>query len=106
MPGPQATKSFPVDLKWEDPDESKRVEDLYLYRDVLKKIQANPGKWARVRVMTQSSAYSTRKRLKKILLAGDPHWELVVARVPNSGDKDLRGVYIRYRTDEQMQEGA
>jgi len=106
-PGPEPSKSYPVELKRETPDESKRIEDLHLYKDALRKIEKDAGEWFRIRVMTQSSAYSTRKRLKKILLAGDPHWELTVARIPDDpSNGQLRGVYVRYRTDEQMREAG
>jgi len=103
VPGPKPSQSYPVDLKWEDPG-TPGIDDLHLYRDVLRKIEARPGQWARVRVMTQSSAYSTRKRLKKVLQAGDAHWDVTVSRVPGDTEGVLRGLYVRYRTDEQLQQ--
>lgn len=102
----QKNKSFPVDLKWEEPGDVG-FDDLGMYDPLLRKISERRGTWGRMRVMTQSSAYSTKRRLEKKLQPIDGHWQLKVSRVhvPDQDMSDYRGLYARLRTDEQMQGG-
>lgn len=96
MTGRRAADLEPVEVVWEAPPPPR--ETLGIYEEALAEVKRNPGRWARLRSLKQSSAYGARKRLVK-LLAEEEAWELTTARLDSNG---TYGLYAHYRTPEQM----
>lgn len=92
---------YPIELVWEDPSQGVYARPS-MYDEVLEQIQAKPGTWARIRVMSTTGAYGTRKRLAE-QLKDDELWEVRVGLVENP---DERAIFVRYRTAEQLSESA
>jgi hypothetical protein len=99
----QKLENYPIELKWEEPS-GINFDSLGMYDQVLRKVMERPGQWGRLRVMTQGSAYATRKRMQTKLHALNPHWEVKVSRLISIDPalEGMRGLYVRYRTDDQM----
>jgi len=94
--------SGPEEVIWEAPPERAFKS---VYTAGLEKVKASPGRWGRVttkesRTSADSAAGNMRSRWGK----KDPRWEVVVRPVPDT-DTQQWGVWVRYRTDEQMSEG-
>jgi len=87
-----------IELEWEAPPEKRKKS---VYEEVLPEIQKRRGQWARVRSgLSSGSASSATQNLRK-QVERDPAWE-VVARRMDGGDG--YGIWVRYRSKEQMQE--
>jgi hypothetical protein len=87
-----------VELVWSVPPER---DGSSMYDEVITEIKKSPGRWARVRVTaTNGGAYTARKSF--LSRAKDPRWEVWVR--PIEGTTDY-GVWVRYRTPEQMEGG-
>ena len=85
-----------VEVVWEAPAPARTRS---MYDAALAEVKRKPGSWARLRTFPGSSgaysALSIRQRL------GDPHWQAVARQIDGSEEW---GLYVRYRTDEQMRE--
>jgi len=101
-------ENYPIKLVWEDPVKVAGSNPLGAYLPIVAKVRERPGQWARIRVMRHGSAYSTSKRLRDLLRKEDPHWETAIGPVnpPDPNLYDMRSLYLRYRTDDQMPEGG
>jgi hypothetical protein len=90
---------------WEAPPEHSINSK---YSEPIEKIRKNPGRWARIKVSGSGPAYSGRRIIKN-MVGNDPHWEIIVRRlekVEGNQQKEARyGLYVRYRNDDQMNEG-
>jgi hypothetical protein len=92
----RAIESSPVELVWEAPLERT---NFGMYEEHLPKVQERPGSWARLRTFGKDqSAHSAAGPLKRKLARLDPRWEVKVAKL----EGDDYGLYLRYRTQEQM----
>jgi len=86
------------ELVWEAPVVRRNVQPS-MYDEIITQVKGNPGRWARIRVLKYSSAHSAAGSLRK-RLEDDERWEVTIARIE---DQDgLGGIYLRYRSDEQM----
>ena len=83
------------ELVWEAPPERAQVSK---YDGALEQVKKRMGDWARISTVSQGTAYGVRKRLMRKLT--DERWEVVVRK---TGEDDRHGVYVRYRSPEQMQ---
>jgi hypothetical protein len=91
-PGPGTDDEF----VWEAPPEKPFVRSVY--QEPIEKCRKAQGRWARIRLSSGSSIYSSRKSLERVL-DDDERWEVLVSRI----GKDQYGLYLRYRTDGQME---
>jgi hypothetical protein len=86
-----------VEIVWEAP-RAARVSSMY--DKALAEVKKRPGQWARLRSFDNSgAAYSASGGLRK-RFDGDGRWESAVRPLPQGG----YGLYVRYRTPEQLQE--
>jgi hypothetical protein len=91
----------PIELVWEAPATEGYAEE---YEELIKQVKAKPGTWARLRLFPgESGAYATKKRLQA-KLNYDTRWQLTVSRHSTAENPRERGLYLRYRTQEQMSE--
>lgn len=99
---PTQRSDVPVELVWEAPPNPRDAPTIY--DDALREVKASPGRWARIRLFpTQSPAYNSKKALQT--RQKDPRWEFKVARIRGQGgEPDQHGLWVRYRTPEQMEE--
>jgi hypothetical protein len=97
------TNSRKVEVTWSDPPERTRRDD---YDVALKQVKEAPGRWARIRTTpTSGGAYNSRKTVN-VRTAGDEHWETRVGQLEEpTADGDRFGLWVRYRTEEQIEEG-
>lgn len=86
-----------IDIVWEAPPERRRRT---MYDDVLPQLKKQQGRWARLRVLKVKAAHGARQNFITIT-NGDPRWEAVVRPVEGDSDGNY-GLWVRYRTDEQM----
>lgn len=94
------TPDEPLEVVWEAPP-PKQIKSKF--DSALKEVKERRGQWGRIRVYpTSSSAYSGRKTVLRAA-GDDPHWEAAVAPLQDS-DSGEHGLYVRYRTPEQLRE--
>jgi hypothetical protein len=93
-------KRNPVEVVFEDPAEREARPGMY--DSAIEAVKEKPGVWARVRILHGSAgAYAARKKLVD-QLANDPAWQVKVGRTYSSENEQERAVFLRYRTEEQM----
>jgi len=92
---------YPIELVWEEPSQGVYAR-ASMYDEVLEQVKLHPGTWARIRVMSTTGAYGTRKRLAE-QLKDDEAWQVKVGLVEN---QEERAIYVRYRTADQLSESA
>ena len=96
-PRPRQTS---VEVVWEEPPQANRVGSMY--DAAIMEVQKASGEWARIRIFeSPGSAYNARKAFLR--RATEEPWE---AKVMKLDDGSLHhGLWVRYRTPEQMLEG-
>ena len=88
-----------IEIVWEAPPEPKSNQGR-VYGAKLVEVQQRPGQWARLRTFTKaSSAHNARSTINK-RVKEDERWEVYAARIEDG--VDVWGVWVRYRTPEQM----
>jgi hypothetical protein len=88
-----------VELVWEAPRAARMPS---MYDKALAEVKKRPGQWARLRVFDNTGgAYSASGGLRK-RFDGDGRWEVAVRPLANGAEGF--GLYVRYRTPEQLRE--
>jgi len=89
-----------IELEWEAPSDPS-LNPPKIFIEVLAKVKARPGSWARIRTAQSSTAYTSRQRLEQTAGRSDERWEFVNKKLENGSG--AYGVFARYRTPEQME---
>jgi hypothetical protein len=102
-PRKQPDPPAPLSLTWSAPPEPIMTGKSSMYEPLLIELKANEGRWAQMRLFeTSSAAHNARHGLKRIT-AKDERWEFVSRK---TGEGDQAGLWGRYRSRAQMQEGT
>lgn len=90
-----------VEIVWEAPPP---VRPRTMYDEALREVRERRGQWARLRTFgNNTSAYSARSSLKRVF-GNDEAWESAVR--PLDDEQTSFGLYVRYRTAEQLRQKA
>jgi hypothetical protein len=85
-----------LEPRWEAPPEQYITSK---YHKPVEQVKERPGHWLLVKTTSSGSAYSARNHIKR-LTERDRRYECIVRRI----DETQYGLYLRYRTPEQMKE--
>lgn len=83
-----------IEIVWEAPP-PKPDRIWQMYEAALAEIKRHPGRWARLRVLSQAQVSNTKRKLRSRL--DDERWEFRSAKLDEG-----YGLYVRYRNDDQM----